>query len=855
MAATATVSSLIARSSLLPQLIRAGRIIAQAAFPVVTVLSSLYLLLCHIPITFMGFIRHPLFTWMPAFAVALQWFYWPTFLMALYCAVTGPQKAAAQKLAKYFIAAQVLFGLVTLVPAVIFPETAFPYLAWPLLFGPNLKGATGDIGSYVAALLCLVPMVWMGLIRLSGSIRIEDPPLRGPARLPVFAGSAAVVSAIYSTQTGALYHLDRASYLKELAASLLLHVVIWTGAFLLLHISDRLARRFRNPRLAQIAVRGVATALLVSVVVRKILLYAIAFNNTLADVYAGALALAIVLYVVPRHGKSRQILEESRPSPFSAAFIVQQLLIAACATAVYLFALRLMRFDWNQLITSLATILIWALVFLFISRFFRRPGMQYRPRTLALLAAPVAAGLALFLLLASGSASAFWLARPQETLERYATTDPSMYLIENVLRPSVNDGADRDYYDFLNQHANIAAPITAPDISLVSNLGAREGPRPNIFVFVIDALRKDYLSPYNSRVDFTPNIQRFAEESVVFQDPMTLYGGSALAEPAIWTGVREIHKHYPEPLARMNALAKMLEADQYHSYLAYDFILTRLVPQTENVTPLRKEYKAWQESEFGEVLLELEDKLSHRTDPNRPVFAYSQPANVHSLVVGNHSEATKHPHPGFHDDYVFALERVDRELGQFVQFLKDHGMYDNSVVILTADHGESLGDWGRWGHITIAPEIMRIPLIIHLPPSQKTQLVWDTKTPAFLEDIAPSIYYLAGHRDLKKDQMLGHALFTSSAREQTAITPDHYFMMSSYMPVFGVLTADENGLYIVDASLRRSAFYDLQHDPTASENRITAQLKKKYEAMVRQDLEKLDRLYHVQFNQVGSRMK
>src|SRR4029077_12289765 len=110
------------------------------------------------------------------------------------------------------------------------------------------------------------------------------------------------------------------------------------------------------------------------------------------------------------------------------------------------------------------------------------------------------------------------------------------------------------------------------------------------------------------------------------------------------------------------------------------------------------------------------------------------------------------------------------------------------------------------------------------------RLVWDTKKPAFLEDIAPSIYYLAGHRDLEKGEMMGHPLFTSTAGEQLAITPDHYFMMSSYMPVFGVLTGDENGLYIVDASMRRSSFYDLRRDPTASENRITAQLKKKYEA-------------------------
>jgi arylsulfatase A-like enzyme len=177
-------------------------------------------------------------------------------------------------------------------------------------------------------------------------------------------------------------------------------------------------------------------------------------------------------------------------------------------------------------------------------------------------------------------------------------------------------------------------------------------------------------------------------------------------------------------------------------------------------------------------------------------------------------------------------------------------MYDNSVIILTADHGESLGDWGRHGHISIAPEIMRIPLIIHLPGALRKQLVWDARKPVFLEDITPTIYYLAGHRNLKEGEMLGQPLFTS-ADEQPRPAAKHYFMMSSYMPVFGILTGDEHGLYIVDASLHHSAFYDLEHDPTASENKITAPLKKRYQALIREDLEKIDHFYQVQIGQAA----
>jgi len=811
----------------------------------VTGLSSLYLLLCHIPITFMGFIKHPLFTWMPRFGQVLQGLYWPAFLLALFYLNTGPQKDRAQRLTKYFVGAQAAVGFAILVPALVFPETALPFFAWPLLFGPNLTGATGDMSSYVAALICLLPLLWMGFIRLASDAPAQAALPARPCGLPVFLSSAVFLGVLYTIQSAVLYHLSSSAFLKEAAASVVLHGIVFTAIFAVLRIGDRFAERTRNPWATWLAMRAVAAVALLYVVARKVLLYSIAFNNDLADLYSVLASVAVVVYVAPTViARHRREAEASPADGLGPAFLARQALVLLAALGIYLLALRLVRFDWNQLIASLSTLAVWGLAFWFFAGFRRKPAPAYSARSLALLAAPTVLAIAGLVVLASGAASAA-PAAIQEALDRYAGFDPSIYVMENVFRPTVNDSADTDYYRFLNRHANIEAPVAAPDITFVENFAAARAPRPNIFLFVIDALRRDYVSPYNPRVSFTPSIQRFADESVVFNDAMTLYGGSALAEPAIWSGVQEIHKHYPDPLSRMNALAKMLEADHYHAYIPYDFILLPLVPETRNVTPLRKGHKAWEESEFGAVLADLEQELLNRKDPERPVFAYSQPVNVHSLMIGNRKEAAKHAHPGFHTEYAFAVEHVDQEFGQFVQFLKDHGMYDNSVVILTADHGESLGDWGRWGHIGISPEILRIPLIIHVPERLKKEMVWDVKQPVFLEDITPSLYALAGHPPMEGHEMFGHSLFTRSAGEQTRPVPDHYLLMSSYMPMFGILSGDEKSLYVVDASLHRSYFYDLQHDPGASENRITAALKKKYEKLVREDLLKIDAFYRV----------
>ena len=71
---------------------------------------------------------------------------------------------------------------------------------------------------------------------------------------------------------------------------------------------------------------------------------------------------------------------------------------------------------------------------------------------------------------------------------------------------------------------------------------------------------------------------------------------------------------------------------------------------------------------------------------------------------------------GFYTPYAARLERVDACFGEFIAYLKDAGLYESSIVVLTSDHGDSLGDEGRWGHAyTVFPEVMRVPLIMHVP--------------------------------------------------------------------------------------------------------------------------------------------
>jgi hypothetical protein len=91
--------------------------------------------------------------------------------------------------------------------------------------------------------------------------------------------------------------------------------------------------------------------------------------------------------------------------------------------------------------------------------------------------------------------------------------------------------------------------------------------------------------------------------------------------------------------------------------------------------------------------------------------------------------------------------------------------------------------------------------------------------------------------------MLGHPLFTMQQDAEEPGHPDHLFLMSSYLPVFGVLSGDRKSLFYVNAVLGRSFYYELRDDPQALKSRITVPIRDHHEAIIRKELETIDRFY------------
>jgi len=94
--------------------------------------------------------------------------------------------------------------------------------------------------------------------------------------------------------------------------------------------------------------------------------------------------------------------------------------------------------------------------------------------------------------------------------------------------------------------------------------------------------------------------------------------------------------------------------------------------------------------------------------------------------------------------YDVEIRTVDRYLiGPLVEDLKRLGLYENALIILTADHGEEFFDHGAWEHgHTLYNELIRVPLVIKLPRSREAGR--RVREDVGLVDLVPTILAEAG---------------------------------------------------------------------------------------------------------------
>ncbi|MCI0511162.1 MULTISPECIES: DUF3413 domain-containing protein [Chromohalobacter] len=267
--------------------------------------------------------------------------------------------------------------------------------------------------------------------------------------------------------------------------------------------------------------------------------------------------------------------------------------------------------------------------------------------------------------------------------------------------------------------------------------------RPNILMVAVDALRADMLDPR-----WMPNTTRFAKRHAkVFTQHYsggnsTKAGGFSMfyGLPSTYWDAFESSQTAPVWINRLQALnyqPKILSAATLISP-AFDRTAFAGIPDIR-LNPPGDE--AWQRDRL--ITNDWLDFMQTRSKKAPPFFGFLFYKSVHGYDVPpdfpriepywdtlNHLALDDDfdPEPYF-NRYKTATRYVDQLIGRVLDDLKQRGLLENTIVMVTSDHGEEFNDNGKgyWGHgSNYSDAQLKVPMVVHWPGKQAGRITYRT---------------------------------------------------------------------------------------------------------------------------------
>jgi len=276
-------------------------------------------------------------------------------------------------------------------------------------------------------------------------------------------------------------------------------------------------------------------------------------------------------------------------------------------------------------------------------------------------------------------------------------------------------------------HRSLRALLLAVGAVVVAAPAAAAAPRParNLLIITLDTTRADHLSAYGGREAKTPVLERLAREGTRFEyafaaAPVTLPSHASLFTGLYPTahGIRNNGNFRLE--AGALTLAEALRAQRFTNgaVIGSQVLDSRYgldqgfddyddqLPPEERVKTLFTERTATEVADRGIDWLRQRGEERwflwlHFFDPH---FEYRPPEPFKTEYAG-------HPYDG-------EIAYADREVGRVLEALRELGQLDTTLVVVTSDHGEGLGDHGESSHgLFVYDATMRVPLLLRHPGS------------------------------------------------------------------------------------------------------------------------------------------
>lgn len=355
-------------------------------------------------------------------------------------------------------------------------------------------------------------------------------------------------------------------------------------------------------------------------------------------------------------------------------------------------------------------------------------------------------------------------------------------------------------------------------------------PKPPVILISIDTLRADRLPVYGYDPGRTPHLDRLARDSVVFENAITPAPLTLPAHASILTGLA------PQDHGVRDNLGYRLDAPTWVERLRAAGYETRAFVSA---------YVLRHQTGIGRGFEPFDDGIEVTGDATLGHLERPGSETVHEAVTALDRHVTTkqaeapltlwlhlfEPHAPYEppapfdqlaDPYDGEIAAADAAVGTFLDALRRHGLYEEALIVVLADHGEGLGDHGELEHgVLLHRETIRVPLIVKIPGNPRAGE--RIPHPVSLLDVAPTILESAGlPEELGGKQLPGRSLLQPLASS----TPARRVASETFYPRIHFGWSELRSLtgprfHLVEGP--RAELYDLDADPGETRNVVSEQ--------------------------------
>jgi arylsulfatase A-like enzyme len=178
--------------------------------------------------------------------------------------------------------------------------------------------------------------------------------------------------------------------------------------------------------------------------------------------------------------------------------------------------------------------------------------------------------------------------------------------------------------------------------------------------------------------------------------------------------------------------------------------------------------------------------------------------------------------------YDGEIRYTDTTIGMLLSAFKAAGRLENTIVVVTADHGEEFLEHGHKGHNqSLYQEVLRVPMVFSWPGKIAREQV---TTPVSIVDIAPTLLSLVGAPPLPASS--GRALFGKGGKPMARPTKPILSELSNLQgkPILAAVV-DGDRKVISGSKMGKPVYFDLRKDPTERRPRRVSEVPQGAELM------------------------